>query len=147
MEAAGLALAILPLLLNQLDNYVQGLETLKGFRAKRYRQQLDEYFSNIGTQHAIFLNTLERTLDGVVEYQDDIDDMINNPSGDSWKRPELQEKLQKRLKRSYGPFKKEMEGLSAMLQVLKRRLMFDQTSSAEVRLEFHCIHYLFNITN
>ncbi|KAJ5781313.1 hypothetical protein N7457_006473 [Penicillium paradoxum] len=131
MEAAGLALAILPLLLSQLDNYVQGLQTLKGFRARRYRQQLDEYFTNIGTQHALFLNTLERTLDGVVEYQDGIDDLINNPSGEAWKRPELQQKLERKLERSYWPFTKTMGELSSQLEDLKRRLIIEQVSSAE----------------
>jgi hypothetical protein len=67
MEGAGVALAILPFLLNQLDNYVQGLETLKGFRAKRYRRELDGYLSGLWTQQAIFVNTLERSLDGVVD--------------------------------------------------------------------------------
>jgi hypothetical protein len=89
MEAAGVALAILPLLLNQLDNYVQGLETLKGFRAKRYRRELDGYLSILRTQQAIFVNTLERSLDGVVEYQNDVDDLISSPSGNLWKEPTL----------------------------------------------------------
>ena len=133
MEAAGLALAILPLLINQLDNYVQGLQTLKGFRAKRYRQQLDGYFSNIGTQHAIFLNTLERALDGVVEYQDDIDELINDPSGNAWKKPELVKRMEKKLDRNYFPFKKTVMELATLLQDLKKRLQFENISSSEVR--------------
>ncbi|KAH8432926.1 uncharacterized protein LDX57_010559 [Aspergillus melleus] len=131
MEAAGLALAILPLLVNQLDNYVQGLQTVKGFRAKRYRQQLDSYFSNIGTQHVIFSNTLERALDGVVDYQDGIDELINNPSGEAWKKPELVKKMEEKLERNYFPFKKTMTELAALLQDLSRRLKFENISSAE----------------
>ncbi|KAK1148053.1 hypothetical protein N8T08_010688 [Aspergillus melleus] len=131
MEAAGLALAILPLLINQLDNYVQGLQTVKGFRAKRYRQQLDSYFSNIGTQHVIFSNTLERALDGVVEYQDGIDELINNPSGEAWKQPELVKRMEKKLERNYFPFNKTMTELAALLQDLSRRLKFEKMSSAE----------------
>lgn len=132
MEAAGIALAILPLLINQLDNYVRGLQTIKSFRAKRYRQQLDEYFTNIGTQHALFLNTLERTLDGVIEYQDGIDDMINNPSRETWNRPGIQQKLERKLGRNYWPFTKKMEELASLLEDLKQRLRFENTSSAEV---------------
>ena len=139
MEAAGLALAILPLLVNQLDNYVQGLQTVKGFRAKRYRQQLDSYFSNIGTQHVIFSNTLERALDGVVEYQDGIDDLINNPSGEAWKQPELVKRMEKKLERNYFPFKKTMTELAALLQDLSRRLKFEKMSSVEVRLRIMLI--------
>lgn len=105
MEITGLVLAVLPLLLNQLDNYVQGLETLKGFRAKRYRRELDGYLSSLGTQQAIFVNTLERSLDGVVEYQNEVEDLINNPSGTFWKEPTLQSKLKTKMERNYSRLK------------------------------------------
>lgn len=41
IEATGLVLALLPLLVNQRDNYVQGPETLKSFKAKRYPRELE----------------------------------------------------------------------------------------------------------
>ncbi|RHZ50645.1 hypothetical protein CDV55_102328 [Aspergillus turcosus] len=41
IEATGLVLALLPLLVNQQDSYVQGLETLKSFKAKRYPRELE----------------------------------------------------------------------------------------------------------
>lgn len=139
MEATGVALAILPLLLNQLDDYVQGLQTLKSFRSKRYRRTLYEYFSNIGTQHTLFLNTLERILDGVVEYEDDIDELINNPSGGCWQRVELQKKLENKLGRSYAPFMAEMNQLSGLLQDLKAKLSFEDRYSEQVILRFSMV--------
>lgn len=138
MEAAGLALAILPLLVNQLDNYVQGLQTVKGFRAKRYRQQLDGYFSNIGTQHVLFLNTLERALEGVVDYQDGIDELINDPLGEAWKKPDLVRKMETKLGRNYRPFKTTMEELSSLLEDLNRRLRFEKMPSARVCPNLEC---------
>lgn len=134
-----MALAILPLLLNQLDDYVQGLQTLKSFRSKRYRRTLYEYFSNIGTQHTLFLNTLERILDGVVEYEDDIDELINNPSGGCWQRVELQKKLENKLGRSYAPFMAEMNQLSGLLQDLKAKLNFEDRYSEQVILRFSMV--------
>ncbi|KAF7113801.1 hypothetical protein CNMCM5793_004856 [Aspergillus hiratsukae] len=62
IEATGVVLALLPLLINQLDNYVQGLETLKSFTAKRYLRELESYLTNLGAQQAIFLNTLGHAL-------------------------------------------------------------------------------------
>jgi hypothetical protein len=41
IELAGIALAILPLLITQLDNYMQGIETLGDFRTRRYRKISD----------------------------------------------------------------------------------------------------------
>ncbi|GLI76002.1 hypothetical protein PoHVEF18_004268 [Penicillium ochrochloron] len=134
MEGAGVTLAILPLLLNQLDNYVQGLETLKGFRAKRYRRELDGYLSSLGTQQAIFVNTLERSLDGVVDYQNDVDDLIGSPSGTLWKEPTLHLKLKAKMDRNYTPFERTMTEMSVLLEELSRKLGWDKTmpTTAEV---------------
>jgi hypothetical protein len=134
MEAAGVVLAVLPLLLNQLDNYVQGFETLKGFRAKRYRRELDGYLSSLGTQQAIFVNTLERSLDGVVEYPNDIDDLINSPSGGLWKEPTLQSRLKSKMDRNYIPFERTMTEISVLLEELSLKLGWDKKmpTTAEV---------------
>ncbi|KAJ5354973.1 uncharacterized protein N7496_012185 [Penicillium cataractarum] len=130
MEATGLVLAVLPLLLNQLDNYVQGLETLKGFRAKRYRRELDGYLSSLGTQQAIFVNTLERSLDGVVGYQNEVEDLINDPSGTFWKEPTLQSKLKAKMERNYIPFERTMTEMYALLEELSQKLGWDKKMPA-----------------
>lgn len=87
IETAGVVLAVLPLIVNQLDSYVQGIETLKGFRTRRYRRQFEEWSTRLGTQHAILLNTLEQSLEGLVDYDDDISELLNNPRGPLWKDP------------------------------------------------------------
>lgn len=132
MEAAGLALAILPLLINQLDNYVQGLETIKSFGAKRYRRELEGYSSSLGTQQAIFLNTLERALDGVVEYDDSLDELRNNPLGHMWKSRSLQSSLQEKLGRDFSPFHQTMTEIAGLLKELSRKLRLDKDASAVV---------------
>ncbi|CAG7940044.1 unnamed protein product [Penicillium nalgiovense] len=92
MEAIGVALAVLPLLLNQLDNYVQGLESIKGFRAKRYRRELEGYFTSLGAQQTIFVNHLLRALGGV-EYGDEILDLSHNGLGALWMEQFMQSSL------------------------------------------------------
>jgi hypothetical protein len=56
VEIAGLVLAILPLVVNQLDNYARGLETFRALR--RYKLELEICSSTLSAQCAIFLNTL-----------------------------------------------------------------------------------------
>lgn len=51
IEVAGLALAVLPRLVNQLDDYVLGIEKI--WRLKRYRREFAHYFTLFGTQHTI----------------------------------------------------------------------------------------------
>ena len=126
MEAAGVALAILPLIINQLDNYVQGLETIKSFGAKRYRRELESYSSSLGTQQAIFVNTLERALDGVVEYEDGLDELRSNPLGNLWKRKNLQASLHEKLGRDFYPFNQKMTETATLLEELSRKLGLDK---------------------
>lgn len=122
IETAGVVLAILPLIVNQLDSYVSGIETLKSFRTRRYRRQFEEWSTRLGTQHAILLNTLEQSLEGLVDYDDDISELINNPKGRLWKDPAFQKKLAKKLDRNYGVFLRTMTELSTLLETLSRKL-------------------------
>ncbi|OQD62610.1 hypothetical protein PENPOL_c011G04151 [Penicillium polonicum] len=135
MEAAGVALAILPLVINQLDNYVQGLETIKSFGAKRYRRELESYSSSLGTQQAIFVNTLERALDGVVEYEDGLDELRNNPLGNLWKRQSLQTSLHEKLGRDFYPFNQMMIEIATLLEELSRKLGLDKNVSVNSRVD------------
>ncbi|KAJ5697545.1 hypothetical protein N7488_011229 [Penicillium malachiteum] len=129
MEAAGIALAVLPLAINQLDAYVQGLETIKSFGAKRYRRELEGYSSSLGTQQAIFVNTLERTLDGVVEYEDGLDELRSNPLGSMWERENLRASLRDKLGRDFEPFNQTMTDLANLLEELSRKLGLDKNAA------------------
>lgn len=132
METAGVALAVLPLLLNQLDNYVQGIETFKLFGARRYRRELEWYRSNLGTQQTIFKNTLLRLMDGVVEYEEGVDDLTNNPLGDLLQRESLRSTLREKLGSGFDPFVQTMNELSSLLNNLYRKLGWEIGMSAVV---------------
>lgn len=129
VEAAGIILAILPLVVNQLDAYVQGLETIKTFRTKRYRRELESYLTRLGTQQAIFLNTLEHLLEDVADSDDEVRDLIGNPAGTSWQDPVFQERLRKRLGRDHDIYIKTMTMLSGILQNLSDKLGLDTNTN------------------
>ncbi|KIW09891.1 hypothetical protein PV08_11992 [Exophiala spinifera] len=132
IETVGVVLAILPLVVNQLDNYVRGIETLKGFRNKRHRRQLEEYSTRLGTQHAILLNSLEQALEGVVDYEDDISDLINCPLGSSWRNQEFQRKLSRKLDRNYDVFVRTTTEISRELQYLSTKLGWDSATTTQM---------------
>jgi hypothetical protein len=133
IETAGIILAILPLVVNQLDAYVQGLETIKTFRTKRYRRELESYLTRLGTQQAIFLNTLEQLLDDVVDSDDEVRELIGNPTGSSWQDNIFQAKLRKRLGRDHDPYTKMTTMLSGLLQDLSNKLGLDTNPIGKVR--------------
>lgn len=122
MEGVGLALAILPLLLNQLDNYVQGLQTLKIFRAKDYRRELDGYLSELEIQKAILVNTLEWSLDGTVEFEDGIEGSVNDHLVNLWMNPDVQRNLRLKLGEGYVAFTVTVMRLSETLDDLSCKL-------------------------
>jgi hypothetical protein len=124
VETVGITLAILPLVVNQLDAYVQGLETIKTFRTKRYRRELESYLTRLGTQQAIFLNTLEQLLEDVVD-DDEVRDLIGNPTGTLWQDAVFQAMLRKRLGRDHDIYIKTMTMLSGLLQNLSSKLGLD----------------------
>ncbi|GFG14133.1 hypothetical protein IFM61392_08293 [Aspergillus lentulus] len=119
-EVAGLALAVLPLVVNQLDNYVRGLESIKGLR--RYRRELEGYSSTLSAQYAIFLNTLEIFLQDVVDDHDDRSELISKPGGPGWKDAQFQRRMSERLGRDYNVFTGTLTGLCGLLEGLSNKL-------------------------
>ncbi|PKY05129.1 hypothetical protein P168DRAFT_268128 [Aspergillus campestris IBT 28561] len=129
IEVASLALAILPLLVNQLEGYIRGIEKIK--LLKRYRRVFANYSTKLGAQHAILLNTLEQVLKDVVEDNDKVSRLISDPRGEDWKDSSLQEKLRNKLGRSYGPFVGTMSDLLRLLDELSERLGIDKAHTKE----------------
>ncbi|KAJ5673328.1 hypothetical protein N7507_002455 [Penicillium longicatenatum] len=121
IEATGLVLAILPLIINQLDSYVQGVETMKSFRTKRYRRYLDEHAAILGGQHAILLNCLETILEDIVP-EDQISRLLADTQDLLWADPTLQKDLQQRLGRGYTPFCDIMSQVFHILEELANKM-------------------------
>jgi hypothetical protein len=120
IEAAGLALAILPLLINQIDAYALGIEKIRLLR--RYRRDFKGYSMGLKTQRTILQNTLEQALEGVVDDEDEIHQLINNPQGEVWANAALQSRLRRKLNRNYDVFLQNMTSLSDLLEYLSRKL-------------------------
>ncbi|KAJ6096823.1 hypothetical protein N7486_007569 [Penicillium sp. IBT 16267x] len=98
IEAVGLALAILPMIVNQVDNYARGLERIKVLR--RYKWQLEEYSVGLSAQ---------------------------NPRGPGWRDAAFEGRLTDKLGRDYMPFTATVKGLCGLLEDLSHRLGLDNT--------------------
>ncbi|KAJ5539138.1 hypothetical protein N7513_007470 [Penicillium frequentans] len=129
IEAVGLALAILPLVVNQVDNYARGLERIKVLR--RYKWQLEEYSVGLSAQYAILLNTLELSLEGVVNDRDRAE-LISDPKGPGWRDAAFEDRLIDKLGRDYMPFTATVKGLCGLLEDLSHRLGLDNTDYSTI---------------
>ena len=102
--------------------------TIKTFRTKRYRRELESYLTRLATQQAILLNTLEHLLEDVVD-DDDVRDLIGNPAGALWQDAAFQAALSKRLGRDHDVYIKTRTMLSGLLQNLSDKLGLDNSSN------------------
>jgi hypothetical protein len=137
-EATGLALAVLPLLVNQLDGYVRGLEKIKSSR--RYRLEIRGYRIVLSAQHAILLNTLELFLEDIVDDYDKRQALITDPKGPGWTSPDLQQKVVQKLGRNYGVFFETATGLSELLNSLAKKLGLKDADRLQVTLTLAALY-------
>lgn len=133
MEAIGLALSLCPLMINQLDNHVQGLQTLKTLRTRHYRKHLEKYAAILGGQHAILVNTIGRAL-GDVASRDSIRNLLSSPDAMPWKDPLLEDALRGRLGSNYEVVAAMMGQASSILEELASRLDWNQANTTVVGL-------------
>ncbi|KAF8542788.1 hypothetical protein BDD12DRAFT_333858 [Trichophaea hybrida] len=121
VEAAGLALAIFPLVVNGLGCYLDGIRKIK--QAKNYRGVLKRLIRNFEMEKIKFQNTCEFFLGGMVSAKE-MEDLV---SGVGWNRPEFQCVLLGRLRENAADaFIAAVEALTESLQELGKDLGFDE---------------------
>ncbi|KAI5791093.1 hypothetical protein EDC01DRAFT_616349 [Geopyxis carbonaria] len=91
IEAAGLALAIFPLLVSGLKFYSEGCNTIIEWR--QYRKGVKELTRQLKMEQAFFENTCASLLGGMVSAKESTC-LMEDPGGDLWKTPKIQKALQ-----------------------------------------------------
>ena len=120
IEAAGLVLAVFPIVVNGLQHFTEGVETIKSW--KRFRRELDKYSRTLETQRIVHLNTIERLFEGIIQSNDELDAFMKNPGGAFSHKPEYEERLSTRLGRSYGNYTRIMADMLESLEVARKEL-------------------------
>lgn len=130
MEPAGLVLATFPVIIRSLSSCREGLEIAKLWR--RYRRQLGLYESRLESERIFYFDTLEELLESIARSDEELLDLVHDPGGLSWKKPEHQQQLEARLDRSYNVFVEKIKSLLTALENIADKLGTD--SSGKVRL-------------
>lgn len=128
LEIVGVVLGVIPILANQLDNYVQGIQTIKSFRTRRYKTEFKGHLTKLQTQKSLFVNTLGKVLEDVVEYEDDISVLIENPTGPMWGDVTIDKKIRGKLGRDYEPFAGNMSELADLFNICCQKLGLETDS-------------------
>ena len=108
-EIAGIALAVFPIAVDGLEHFVQGVQTIRDWR--RYRVKLQDYAGMMESARVFYLDTLEELLNGIVESEDEMEALMSKPGGITWKQPHYEERLKRRLGRSYDAYLRTLKGM------------------------------------
>lgn len=117
-EIAGLVLAVFPIVVSGLSHFSEGIETIKAW--KGYRRELAKYSRTLETERNLYLNTVERLFEGIIESNDELDELLEDPAGAFSQKPHYEEELRNRLGRSYDNY---LLVMTDMLEALKRLRM------------------------
>ena len=133
IEIVGLTLAVLPLLINQVDGYVQGCEKLKLLSDRKYFHQHKRWKLQLETEQIFLNNALESILYEEVA-KSKVKIFFENPRPESrtWDEGALEAPLQSRLGSLYRNFKNNLTEVEVALRVVCKKLDIDPTCSEEV---------------
>ena len=135
IEAAGLVLAVFPIVVNGLQQFTEGLETIKNWR--RYHRELAKYSRTLETQRIVYLNTIERLFEGIIQSNDELEAFMKDPAAAFSRNPQYEERLSTRLGRSYGNFSRIMADMLDALKLARKELGIDENGKVCLLLLFY----------
>jgi hypothetical protein len=119
IEVAGLVLGALPLLLAGLQFYAEGIAVTK--RYWKYREEVNSLLDDLKAENAVYQNSIETLLLGVVDAKD-VTEFLANPGGELWMTASFERRLKKRLGTSYDPYLSTVLKLRTTAEKFKERL-------------------------
>lgn len=123
VEVASLVLASFPLLIQCLESYAKGVESLR--RWQRYSREIKIFIRKLETFRVTYLNTTEQLLDGIVHSEEHLNEMLSNPASSLWKKPHYIDQLKSRLHRSFDNYVDTSEQILYLLKLMRENLGLD----------------------
>ena len=119
-EIAGVLLAIFPIAVNGISQFVEGAETIKHWR--RYRIKLENYAAIVESHKVYYLDTLDELLIDIIESEDDVTGLLDDPGGAAWRSPQYDQRLRRRLGRSYDVYLRNLKSMVEAMNSLCDKL-------------------------
>lgn len=123
VETAGLIMAAIPLIINGLDHYADGVRTIRKWW--RYRRELESLARTLVVETTLFSGTCEKLLNELVIDDDFFIDLIENPGGPLWKDDQLNQKLRQHLGSKYKLYEAFITDMGSAVEELVRKLEID----------------------
>lgn len=134
IEVTGLVLGAIPLLVEGFKIYANSVSTVDRYR--KYKNNLQDLRRELDSEYVTYQNTCEQLLDGLVEDPNQKADLLESPGGVGWKDKKLEEKLQKRLARSYDSYIEIMEDMKDSVEKIKALLKLGPDGKVNMHVVF-----------
>ncbi|KAL1640287.1 hypothetical protein SLS58_007103 [Diplodia intermedia] len=131
IEVAGLVLGAIPLAVKAFKIYAESVSQVKRYRG--YRNHLQDLYQDLDSEYIVYLNTCEQLLDGIVDHNAQKTKLLEDPGGDAWRDPELEEKLKRRLARSYENYMETVQGMKSAVEEIKARLKLGPDGKVQLK--------------
>ena len=120
VEAAGIALAVFPLLISALEHYRESAEVLGDWW--KFKRKYTKCKRDIEYHQLTFTANLEELLLPLVADDEDMEVLISDPGGSRWGDPELEVRLRARLPNSYEAYLDSVNEIKEIMTGLKKEL-------------------------
>ncbi|KAF3053314.1 hypothetical protein E8E11_010605 [Didymella keratinophila] len=126
VEIAGLVLGVLPLLIQGIESYNEGLDPIKSFM--RWDKELPQCIRKLRNQHVHYAQTMRILLEPITA-EVELAEMMTNPgSSRLWKDKHMAEKLQDRLQESYHAYQGTIADIERITRQIASKLDLDRAN-------------------
>jgi hypothetical protein len=122
LEITGVVLGLIPLVIAALDQYADGIRTIK--RALKYKTELGNLVHELKAESIIYQDTCEWILDGMVSSME-LEMLVKDPGGPLWSNDKLDKQLKERLGRSYEVYKTTVIDMNDAVREFMAKLDLD----------------------
>ncbi|ORY09924.1 hypothetical protein BCR34DRAFT_486580 [Clohesyomyces aquaticus] len=126
VEIAGIALAVLPLIINAIEDYNEGLDPVKAFL--RWERELPQFIRKLRNQHVHFSQTMRLLLEPITT-EFELAEMLSDPSGQMWKDKEMSIKLKNKLQESYQAYQSTISDIERIMKKIAGKLDLNRSTN------------------
>ncbi|KAH9860258.1 hypothetical protein IAQ61_012043 [Plenodomus lingam] len=127
VEVAGLVLGCLPLIIQGIESYNEGLDPIKSFM--RWEQQLPQFIRKLRTQHVHYALSIRYLLEPITS-EVELDEMLADPGSSQqlWKSKEMALRLQDRLQESYQAYHNTITDIERITKLIASKLDLERAT-------------------
>jgi len=125
IEIAGLVLGCLPLIIQGIESYNEGLDPIKSFM--RWERELPQFIRKLRNQHVHYAQSIRILLEPITS-EVELSEMLADPGASKrlWQSQDMAHKLQERLQESYQAYQGTIADVERITKLIASKLDLDR---------------------